>query len=203
MKKIFLILTVFMAISFKLKAQQYVAVNDLNASVQVTTLDPRVIGDHSAILLGSIGKDDVDEVGFEYKKLTNPQVQVAIAQLTGNNFDALVDDLELNAMYSVKAYAKVGDDVVYGNEIHFHTWVEGVSELQNSLNVYPNPARDLLTVEGEMTSIEIYNTVGQCLLVKQVEGDSQIDLSSFDNGVYFLRVCNNEEMVVRKFSVSR
>ena len=86
---------------------------------------------------------------------------------------------------------------------HFHTWFEGVSELENSLKVYPNPASQVLNVEGLMTSVEVYNTVGQCLLSKQVNGNTQIDLSGFNNGIYFLRVNNNGETAVRKFSVNR
>ena len=54
-----------------------------------------------------------------------------------------------------------------------------------------------------MTSVEVYNTVGQCLLTKQVDGDTQIDLAGFNNGIYFLRVYNNGETTVRKFSVNR
>ena len=106
-------------------------------------------------------------------------------------------------MYSVKAFAMVGGNKVYGESIDFHTWFEGVSELENTLKVYPNPANDFLTVEGVITSVEVYNTVGQCLLNKQVNGNTKIDLAGFNNGIYFLRVYNNEESVVRKFSVNR
>jgi len=69
--------------------------------------------------------------------------------------------------------------------------------------VYPNPASQFLNVEGEMTSVEVYNTVGQCLLSKEVNGNAQIVLSGYSNGIYFLRVNNNGETEVRKFSVNR
>ena len=123
--------------------------------------------------------------------------------LDGGTFTATVDDLECDKMYSVKAFAIVGGNKVYGQSIDFHTWVEGVSELENTLKVYPNPAKETLTIEGTVTSVEVYNTVGQCLLTKQANGNTQIDLSGFSNGIYFLRVYNNGEMVVRKFSVNR
>lgn len=83
------------------------------------------------------------------------------------------------------------------------TSVEAVS--QESLKVYPNPANDYLIVEGEiMTSVEVYNAIGQRLLTKAVNGNStRINLSEFNNGIYFLRVNNNGEVVTRKFSVNR
>lgn len=77
------------------------------------------------------------------------------------------------------------------------------SELERTLKVYPNPANNYLFVEGEMTSIEVYNTMGQCVMTKQVDGNTMINLSGFNNGMYFLRVYNNGEMAVRKFTVNR
>jgi len=77
------------------------------------------------------------------------------------------------------------------------------NQVEHSLKVYPNPANQTLNVEGELTSIEVYNTVGQCLLSRKVNGNTQIDLSNYSNGMYFLRVYNNGEVTVRKFSVNR
>ena len=80
--------------------------------------------------------------------------------------------------------------------------VESVAE--ESLKVYPNPANDYLMVEGEMTSVEVYNAIGQRMMTKTVEGNStRISLSNFSNGIYFLRVSNNGEVMTRKFSVNR
>ncbi len=82
------------------------------------------------------------------------------------------------------------------------TSVDAVS--QETLKVYPNPANDYLTVEGEMTSLEVYNAIGQRMLAKMVNGNStRINLSEFNNGIYFLRVNNNGEVTTRKFSVNR
>ena len=164
-------------------------------------MEPRIIGDNSAVFAGTL-TGYASGVGFEYKKLTNPTPHSVPATLNGNNFTATVNDLELNTMYSVKSYALVGTTKVYGEEIHFHTWVEGVSELEKSLLVYPNPASRMLNVSGEFTSVEVFNTVGQRLFAQEVSGSAQIDLSSFSNGVYFLRVTNNGETLVKKFTVN-
>lgn len=174
----------------------------LRTNTSVVTEDPRVLGYNNALFIGTID-GAADAVGFEYYKLTDHIVHEVEGELDGSVFTANVDVLEAGLMYSVKAYALVGNNKVYGAEKHFHTWYEGVSELENSLKVYPNPASQVLNVEGSMTSVEVYNTVGQCLLSKQVNGNTQIDLSGFNNGFYFLRVYNGGETVVRKFSVNR
>ncbi len=169
---------------------------------QVLTEEPRVLGPNEAMFIGSVS-GQADEVGFEYYKLVDHIVVSVEGEQNGNVFTATVDNLDANTMYSVRAFAVVGNEKVYGSEIHFHTLTEGVIELERTLKIYPNPANEYLVVEGEMTSVEVYNTVGQCLLTKQVDGDTQIDLAGFNNGIYFLRVCNNGETTVRKFSVNR
>ena len=185
---------------FGSKASHLISVNNAN-TVSVATQEPRVIGDNSAVFVAELD-GYAQEVGFEYKKLTNPTPHTAVAVLNNGIFTVTVDDLELNTMYSVKAYAQVGSTKVYGDEIHFHTWVEGVSELEKSLTIYPNPANQRLNVSGTMNYIEVYNIMGQCLLSKPTEGNAQIELADFNNGVYFLRVSNNGETVVRKFTVN-
>ena len=147
-----------------------------------------------------------DEVGFIYYKEEDPDSPIMIPGNL-NEFNKIirhVDDLEPETDYMVKAYANVAGEMFYGAETAFSTEATGVNELEKSLTVYPNPAKDMLNVNGVMTSIEVYNTVGQCVVTKQVSGNqTQIDLSGLNNGIYFLRVYNNGEMAVRKFSVNR
>lgn len=187
--------------AFGEEARNLISITNPNA-VTVATVEPRILGDHEVMFIGSI-EGAAGEVGFEYKKLVDPTPMTVMGVLDGKTFTATVDDMEAGTMYSVKAFAMVNGNKVYGQSIDFHTWYEGVSELENTLKVYPNPANDYLTVEGTITSVAVYNTVGQCLLTKQVNGDTRIDLSDFNNGIYFLRVYNNGEMAVRKFSVNR
>jgi hypothetical protein len=185
------------------EAKELISITNPNA-ITVTTVEPRILGDHEVMFIGTLQGNPV-EVGFEYRKLTDPAVSGVVgAMINEDTFTATVDDLECNTMYAVTAYAMTADGIkIVGDDVHFHTWVEGVGELENTLKVYPNPASETLTVEGNITSVEVYNTVGQCLLSKQVNGNTKIDLSGFNNGIYFLRVYHNGEMATRKFSVNR
>ena len=113
-------------------------------------------------------------------------------------------------------YMKVNGQTIFGEEgngnfgdmasqlfsLHFMTEVG--DQVENNLRVYPNPATSTLNVMGQMTSVEVFNTVGQRLMSKEVNGDYvQIDLADFSNGMYFLRVNNHGEVTVRKFTVNR
>ena len=59
-------------------------------------------------------------------------------------------------------------------------------------SISPNPTKDLLTIETayhELYSIEITSLNGQLIFTAEMEGAShQIDLSSFQGGVYFITV---------------
>lgn len=65
----------------------------------------------------------------------------------------------------------------------------------NSISFYPNPVKDILTIENfNYTKASIYSVLGQLLEVKLNENSSnasQINMSNFSNGMYIL-VLENE-----------
>ena len=148
-----------------------------------------------------------DEVGFECRKVTNPEPIIVHGIL--NEFKKILgstDELEPTSIYMVKAYAVVNGYTFYGTETTFQTWTEGVDELGNSLKVYPNPTANMLNVEGEgMRSLEIYNTIGQRVMTMEVSGNkTQVNTESLNNGIYFLRIIANDGNVLNcTFSVAR
>ena len=72
--------------------------------------------------------------------------------------------------------------------------VSGIEESVSQINVYPNPASEMVHIEGvEAVEIQVYNALGQ--VVKTVLGTNEIDLSGWVNGVYFLRITDAEGKV--------
>ena len=63
--------------------------------------------------------------------------------------------------------------------------------LSNAYNVYPNPTTGAVMVEGEnIDYIAVYNSVGQ--LVNVVKNETNVvDMSSYENGVYFFNIVDN------------
>ena len=77
---------------------------------------------------------------------------------------------------------------------------------EQALEIYPNPTSGMLNVQYEgMASIEVFNSIGQCVLTQVVNGDSvQISTEALSDGMYFIRVyANDGTMVNRTFSVAR
>ena len=62
---------------------------------------------------------------------------------------------------------------------------------------YPNPVIDLLNVSysQDMTNVKVFNMIGQQLLNKEVNATTtQINMSSFANGAYFIQVSTENAM---------
>lgn len=74
-----------------------------------------------------------------------------------------------------------------------------------SIQVYPNPTQDVLSIKSDSTinSIQLYDAQGRLLFTKLAgEGTSTIDLSSRASGIYFLKIITEEgvktEKVIKK-----
>lgn len=63
---------------------------------------------------------------------------------------------------------------------------------ENHFKVYPNPAKDRVTVEGTGL-MTVTNTLGQTILTKEIDGKATIDLPQ---GLYFVKLGNEMQKIV-------
>lgn len=67
------------------------------------------------------------------------------------------------------------------------TW-DAVQEQAKEAKFYPNPAKDLIYVEGTgLLQVELFNIMGQTVLIAD-ENFKSIDISHLQNGIYFVRL---------------
>ena len=71
--------------------------------------------------------------------------------------------------------------------------------------LYPNPTSGQITIALEgMQKVVVYNTLGQALLNKEANGDVlQLNLSGFENGLYWVKVMAQNGAAVKSFVLSR
>jgi hypothetical protein len=83
--------------------------------------------------------------------------------------------------------------------------VVGIKQLTPaSISMYPNPARDKITIEiaeGQAPSqLSMMNLNGEEVLTRSlIKPKTQIDISNLPGGVYFVRLTNNKTVEVGKF----
>lgn len=83
---------------------------------------------------------------------------------------------------------------------------EAVEEIETveSVNIFPNPVKDVLTVKGEnMKQVVIYNALGQVVeTINTNDSEVKVNVNAYNNGMYFINVIdNNGEMTTSKVSV--
>ena len=75
---------------------------------------------------------------------------------------------------------------------------------EDYFKIYPNPANDVLNIESkktiEVTSINIYNTLGQIVLViPNAQQTKLVDVSSLKSGNYFVKINSDKGSSSVKF----
>ena len=190
------------------EASHLISVRGPQANVEVGETEVSNVDYTHADFISTLAYDGYpDEVGFSCRKVTSPNPIIIPALL--NEFKKILgstDELEMSSIYMVKAFAVVNGETYYGPETTFQTWMEGIDDLEKTLKIYPNPTSNVLNVEGEgMTTVEVYNTVGQRVMTQEVNGNSvQFSTEGLNAGIYFVRIHANDGTVLnRTFSVAR
>ena len=136
-------------------------------------------------------------------------------KLVGSSAVTFTDNaLNLEGDYYYRLYAYYGDldctsapanrhyyDNVF--ELHVYYSPTGVEETEAQVKVYPNPTNGFVTVEAEgMTEVSVYNTLGQCVLQKEITGNpTALDLQQVSEGLYLLRVKTENGIISKRIAV--
>ena len=119
---------------------------------------------------------------------------------TSYNDDSLIGIKPLYKENKIKVVATKQD--------HFRHegYIEVKSQLKyDDINIYPNPAKDILFVEGkDIKLIEIYNTLGQMLIkINNDESKERIDIdcNMLKKGLFHLHIIYEDKRVGKSFIV--
>ena len=93
-----------------------------------------------------------------------------------------------------------GDYGAEANELFSIRTTIGVNEsASNGLMIYPNPANNKIYVDGEGVGVvEVYNSLGQKVTTVEGTEKTAVDVASYENGVYVVRVISNDGVVTTK-----
>ena len=110
-------------------------------------------------------------------------------------------DLDGSTIETVTLCCYENEELVYMNDTYntcYLDWVN-VSETNiETIKVYPNPARDHITISAESGAklkVHMYNILGRLILKQQIENHESIDISHLDPGLIFVRIIDIENNV--------
>ena len=115
--------------------------------------------------------------------------------------NVLVSSIAIDAQGN-KWFGTPNIGVVVFNENGIKTGLsDRLSDSSDDFTVYPNPAKDLISIEGMSTRIvQIFNSSGQ--IVKNLEAQgmpANVDISNLPEGIYTVRIRTKDKVVSKKF----
>lgn len=86
------------------------------------------------------------------------------------------------------------------------SWTSGISENVYTFSIFPNPAKDIVTVSLEgivADNIQVTNAIGQSIMTINPESTvTNIDLRNFEAGIYFIKVYVDGKEFVNKLVIN-
>ncbi len=135
---------------------------------------------------------------------TNNSVEVKIDDFLSSMY---VQNPTLNEVYDITGVMDYGYNYYHLNPRGASDIVISSGILENLLNntkIYPIPANNNLTVksEKEITSVELFNIVGDKVLVNNINSNNaNINVTKINAGVYFLKVNFAENSIMQKIII--
>jgi hypothetical protein len=77
----------------------------------------------------------------------------------------------------------------------------GINDIISNISIYPNPVKDVLTIEGNYTSIEVLDILGN--LVLSSKATKNINVSSLADGVYMLNIKTENGIAAKKITIAK
>ena len=83
-------------------------------------------------------------------------------------------------------------DSYFVDNVSFHEYGLGLTESKQTINVYPNPTKNKLSINAEQNSmIEIFNALGESVKSLSAKNNpSVVDCSNWKKGLYFIKIIN-------------
>ena len=131
--------------------------------------------------------------------------------IIGNFFDdAHTSYIQVDSfcIHSAEAYYYVDDVCVTTDSIYNETWtgIRDTKNEQNEINIYPNPANSVLHISIENIgnySLKVYNIIGELILqTGKLNSNTDIDLSSYSKGIYFLQIKTANKILNKKLIIN-
>jgi thiol-disulfide isomerase/thioredoxin len=76
-----------------------------------------------------------------------------------------------------------------------------VNDFSSSLSIYPNPVKDILTIEGAYTSVEVFDIFSK--LVLSSEYAKNINVASLADGIYMLNITTEKGIQTQKITITK
>mgnify|MGYP003631040605 CR=1 FL=1 len=136
----------------------------------------------TASIVGSSGGGQVSEVGGFFIRMDS----------NSNTPTTVIDEIRVGLTWT---------DVVSNTA----TLSISENELQAAISLYPNPAKDYISINTknnlEISNVEIYSLLGQKVKSQRVSEDNRVDVSSLSKGMYLMKISADGNSITKKIVI--
>jgi hypothetical protein len=192
----------------------------------VTYTDNNGCSSFSEVVVQQYPEPQIPAISGEPNAVYNNTYSYAVASLTDYTYNWIVTGGTIISGQGTNVIEVVWDQFITGvGEIQM-TWANAygcestqfyavnvdvsVQEIvASNLRIYPNPTRDVVNIQwdfmNENTYLSVYDNAGKLLSTNKLNNQSlqQVDLSGYENGVYQLRLSNENAVIMRAIVVTR
>ncbi|MEM6967155.1 MAG: T9SS type A sorting domain-containing protein, partial [Bacteroidota bacterium] len=171
-------------------------------SVQFTAFTGVDKGDYIQLKWSTV--DEKKNRGFEVEKMNEDGEWIAIGAVEGSGtypLEKVYTFEDNNPIPGANIYRLNAVDYFGKSEYTEPIKVNvGFGPLTPNINIYPNPVQETVTFENATGEVKISNSVGQIVkVVNIVDSKQQIDVSDFDQGIYFVQFQTLTQAVTKQF----
>lgn len=84
--------------------------------------------------------------------------------------------------------------------------ISNIKEYNSNIDVYPNPSTGIIIIENnsKINNISVYNNLGQIVYNHDFNDEFiSLDLKEYPNGIYFVKISDNQNVVTKKVTLSK
>lgn len=152
---------------------------------------------------------------FDQTEIDSIEFYLADFRFSDNTMDYIVDDwntIDLTGfgfdVASVRFAFASSDYNAWGIKTPAYIAIDNVAtqsvsgldtKLAENYAVSPNPAVNMITVNGGIGTLEVRNAIGQTILSQEHTSNSQVDISGLQSGVYFITLIDESGIRTKQF----
>ena len=158
--------------------------------------------ENEAITIAWDANADVNSWNIQYRPVGG-----SLSSATSNTNTYTITGLTGHTNYEIQVQANCGDGNVsdWSSTITVQTTNVGIENwLENSVSLYPNPAREYIDirVDGDLnvTMMEVFDVYGKLInTVNDIDNPTRINVNGLADGMYFVRVTTEKGAVTKSF----
>ena len=122
-------------------------------------------------------------------------------QWVDNTVDLSAYDNAPDVMIAFEGISAYGNNLFIDDVNTSTASTTGINNMPYNLSIYPNPAKDILTIEGSYRSVDVFDILGN--LVLSSDATKNINVSELSNGVYMLNINTENGVSTQKITITK